>query len=113
MYTAGTDAGVSCKTTGMTAADSGVSATTKAASVAATTAVASAAMLRPEGYGEKKRERRDGNQATHNENIITRMASPARVSGTIPGTDRLDNAAARIFQRLARKIPVILVPLGK
>jgi D-aminopeptidase len=46
------------------AAESSVS--TEAAAMAATkTTVTSAAALRPHGYGQEERERRDGHQATH------------------------------------------------
>ena len=39
--------------------------------VAAPTAVASSATLRPQGHRQEERERRDGHQATHTDAIIS------------------------------------------
>ena len=44
---------------------------TAKARMAAATAVASSAMLRPQGHSQEKRERRDGHQATHTNAIIS------------------------------------------
>ena len=49
---------VAGEATAMTSAEATTMSTTEAAGV-------SSAMLRPHGYGQEKRERRDGSKATH------------------------------------------------
>ena len=62
-------AGVTATESSMPTAEARVS--TAETRMAATTAVASSAVLRPHGHREEDRERRDGHQATHTEAIIS------------------------------------------
>jgi hypothetical protein len=54
-------------------AKTGVPAPETAASMPASTTMAPAAMLRPQGYSQKERERRDEHQAAHIASIIGRF----------------------------------------
>lgn len=74
-----TAARVPAETAGMTAAESSVATASKTTSVATTAAVASPAMLGPNGHSKRKRERRNGNQATHTTRIITLLGKPGAV----------------------------------
>jgi hypothetical protein len=95
----GTDGGMSTESAGVPAAESGMTpTTTKTASVATTAAVTASAMLRPDGHGQRKRERRNGDQATHAANII---APPGK-----PGAGFSDQWAG-VAKRTARPCPTV------
>ena len=59
--------------TRMAATESGMAPT---AAVTTTAAMTTSAMLRPRRYGQQQDERRNGHQATHNTNIISRFRTP-------------------------------------